>query len=771
MSESSQAPCLSQSIVPHRVRLLVLLAPAVLALAVYWPTFSYPFVDYDDPDYVVTNQAIQQPGLAGIWYILSHPIPASHGDYLPVSVLSHWLDYQLWQLRPGGYHLTNALLHAANAALICLLLTRLTGRPAVAVLAACLFGLHPMNTEAVTWVSERKSVLSMFWMLLSFNALLVCQDRAASRRWYAAAVALYLLACLSKTSVVFYPLIVLAQRVYLHRRPLIHSLVWTMPFVVLAALTAVGRMLGHHYSQQLTFETFENFSVHVLTVVGLFGFYLFKLALPFNLNCAYPHRVLYNLADPAFIIGISGLVLIGVALVICYRRAPLVGFFLVWYLGGWLPHSQIIPIPPTLRADRYVYFSGIGLFALLALVIFWLAGRLAARRPLLRWGLFGVPALGLCLAAAVGTVNRNPVWSDSYALWSDSVAKNPDNSLAQNGLGAVLDRRGELDAAVERFRLAVRLDPLSATVHFNLGTTLFRQGRLSQAIIHYKEALRANPRFAKAHSNLGYALFRQGRTGQAIDHYSQALKLAPDLPEAHYNMGVALAGRGQTDLALTHYSQAVRIRPDYAHARYNLARLLMDRDQTDQAIVHLEEAVRAMPDYADAHHALGLALADQGQLDRAVDHFSQAVRVLPSHAEAHYHLANALLRQGKTRPAVLQYSATLGANPHHAGAMRALAWFLATSAEDRFRNGARALRLAQRACQLTGQDDPEYLDALAAAYAETGQFSPAVATARRAVQRARLQGRTNLASQVEARLKLYQLRQPFRQPISRTQNP
>jgi len=175
--------------------------------------------------------------------------------------------------------------------------------------------------------------------------------------------------------------------------------------------------------------------------------------------------------------------------------------------------------------------------------------------------------------------------------------------------------------------------------------------------------------------------------------------------------------------------------------------------------------------HADAHHALGLALADQGQLDQTVAHFSQAVRAQPNHAQAHYHLANALLRQGKTRPAVLQYSATLGIDPHHAGAMRALAWFLATSAEDRLRNGPRALRLAQRACQLTGQDDPVYLDALAAAYAETGQFSPAVATAQRAVQRARLQGRTDLAGQVEARLKLYQLRQPFRQPISPTKNP
>ena len=125
---------------------------------IYFPTLSFEFTNWDDPSYVQEIQAIRNPGWLGIKEVLTKPLPASHGDYIPVTIFSYWMDYQVWGFQPKGYHLTNLFLHALSAGLLFLLLQRLTASPAVSMMATLLFALHPMNTEAVTWIAERKNV-------------------------------------------------------------------------------------------------------------------------------------------------------------------------------------------------------------------------------------------------------------------------------------------------------------------------------------------------------------------------------------------------------------------------------------------------------------------------------------------------------------------------------------------------------------------------------------------------------------------------------------
>ncbi|MFQ6049123.1 MAG: hypothetical protein ACE5K7_07150, partial [Phycisphaerae bacterium] len=301
------------------------IAVAGLVAAVYWPTTRYGFTNYDDPDYVTANRALRQPGLRGLWAVVSRPMPASHGDYLPVTMVSYWLDYRWWQLEAGGYHLSNLAVHAASAGLICWLLLRLGGALWVAVVAGLLFGLHPMNTEAVSWVSERKSVLSMFWLLLSMHSFITWRGRAGLG-WYVAAVVLYLLACLSKTAVVFYPLLLLGERIYLRRWRLRRAVVWTVPFAVVAGLCAAGRLIGHAYSGQLGWRPFGGLAEQAINVVGFFGMYLAKLCWPAGLNCSYPLRVLESVFSGWVLLGGAALVVLVVVAVRAYGRWPLVGF-------------------------------------------------------------------------------------------------------------------------------------------------------------------------------------------------------------------------------------------------------------------------------------------------------------------------------------------------------------------------------------------------------------------------------------------------------------
>jgi tetratricopeptide (TPR) repeat protein len=178
------------------------------------------------------------------------------------------------------------------------------------------------------------------------------------------------------------------------------------------------------------------------------------------------------------------------------------------------------------------------------------------------------------------------------------------------------------------------------------------------------------------------------------------------------------------------------------------------------------------PNLADAHHNLGRELADTGQLDEAIPHFEKAIAINPSFAEARTALGCVLVETGQIAPAIAhlqkalaQWREALRLDPNYAPAMNEAAHALAASPEASDRNGAEAVKLAQRALQLTGGQDPAYLDTLAEAYAEVGRFPDAIAAAHKALDLATHQRRGDMVEALNARIKLYEAQQPYREPV------
>ena len=224
-----------------------------------------------------------------------------------------------------------------------------------------------------------------------------------------------------------------------------------------------------------------------------------------------------------------------------------------------------------------------------------------------------------------------------------------------------------------------------------------------------------------AHNNLGLVLWQKGKPREAIEQYEQALKIKPDYAEAHDNLGAALVRLGKLQEAAEQIEQALRIEPGDAAAENNLGAVLARAGKFEQAITHYTQALKINPRSAEAHCNLGLALEHVGKIHDAIDHYEQALRISPDYADA----------QGN------------------------LAWLLATLAPAEGGDPARALTLAQRACGLTGNRVPSYLDALAAAYAAAGRFTEAVDTAQKAVALARSAGRPQVADEIQRHLELY----------------
>jgi tetratricopeptide (TPR) repeat protein len=233
---------------------------------------------------------------------------------------------------------------------------------------------------------------------------------------------------------------------------------------------------------------------------------------------------------------------------------------------------------------------------------------------------------------------------------------------------------------------------------------------------------------------------------------------------AHHNLGCALSDQGQSDAAIAHFQQALQIRPTNAGAYDGIGAALTDRGQVVQAIPYLREALRLAPDFAGAHYDLANALVRSDQVELAIAHYQRALEIEPDYVLAHCKLAKALTTLGRCEEAMSHCEEALAVNANDAEADGDVAWLLATCPDAKFRNGPRAIELAERATKLSEGKKPETLDALAAANAEAGRFPEALAAARQALAIAQRQKQQALVVALRARIALYQTGKPFHQP-------
>jgi tetratricopeptide (TPR) repeat protein len=322
---------------------------------------------------------------------------------------------------------------------------------------------------------------------------------------------------------------------------------------------------------------------------------------------------------------------------------------------------------------------------------------------------------------------------------------------------------GKSGEASDRFAEALRLRPDYAEAHFKLGTLLQMAGRLQEATNHYEQALRSKPDDTDVLCNLGSALQQMGKLPEAIARYEQCLLIKPDDSDAHYNLGSALQQMGKLPEAIAHYEQCLLIRPDYARVNPGISALAAAREAV-KTIERLEQQLMVLPEDCEAHVSLGNVLRQTGRVPDAIIHYEQALRIKPESVEAQYNLAVALVQAGKLKDAIGHYTEAVRLNPVFLPGLNNLAWIRATSDDPQLRDGAEAVRLAERACQLTGRKQFPPIDTLAAAYAQSGRFPEAVATAQEAIALARAAGQLDAAALIESHLAAYRAAKPYREP-------
>ncbi len=618
----------------RRWTIIACLFLVLATLTVYGGLRYHHFINLDDPLYVTDNPPVQGGlTLAGlVWAFTTRHA----GFWIPLTWLSFMVDSQLFGLNPGGFFLTNLLLHLANTLLLFFWLRRTTRALGPSFLVAALFALHPLHVESVAWATERKDVLSTFFWLLTMWAYLWYAESQGFRR-YGLILVCFSLGLMAKPMLVTLPLVLLLLDYWpLGRWPQkspapakksrskksrsqksgsqksepgvpLGRLIWEkIPLLALAAIFSVVTIYAQKEEGALAPLAYIPFSGRLPNVLVAYVIYLVKMIYPSGLAVFYPYS---REAFPLWQWLGAGLTLSLISLLIIRKtlghRYLLVGW--LWYLVTLVPVIGLVQVGEQARADRFTYVPLIGLFIMVAYGMAELAERWRTPRLLLPvGGGMVLTALMICTWVQVG------YWRDPISLFEHSLKVTGGDPIILNDLGNALAAQGNTDQAFTQYEEALRLDPDYALTHYNLGIALAAQGKLDQAIAHYAEALRLKPDYAVAHNNLGVALRKQGKLDQAEAQYAEALRLKPDYAEAYDNLAIALVQQGKIDEAIPMFNKAIQIKPDYSEAYSNLGLAFAKQGNFDEAIINCQNALKFDANDPNAQKILSILNAQKG---------------------------------------------------------------------------------------------------------------------------------------------------------------
>jgi len=685
---------------------------AASTFAVYWQVHSYDFVNYDDNEYVTENPNVKAGlTLQGVIWAFTTGYAA---NWFPLTWLSHMLDCELFGVNPGRHHLTNLLFHIANSLLLFIVLKQMTGGLWQSAFVAAAFALHPLHVESVAWVSERKDVLSGFFWLLTMGAYTRYTRRRGAGR-YMLTLAAFAMGLMSKPTVI------------------------TLPFVL---LLLDYWPLGRFENEQLIKNTEEPSRELPGSFFQQRAFYRLILEkVPF-----FALSVLSGIVT--FFTQQSGETVIGMQHIPIISRIANAVISYVKYLEKMIWPSRLAVFYPHSSVGAIQVWQ-IGIAVAILLIISLVAIRLFHSRKYLAVGWLWylgtlVPMIGLVQVGTQAMADRYSyipftglfiiiAWGAPELLrrlpYSRILLALAAGVLISAMMVRTWVQTGHWQNSYTLYTHAVAVTENNSKMNYNLAVTLYDQGRFEEAVMRYREVLRIEPQNFKARIHLGITLFEQGQYDEALEHFNMAVQIDPDSQEGHYNLGSALLLQGRLDEAAVHLQEAIRIKPE-PKTLNKLGTVYLRLGKTDDAIIYYEYSVELKPDQPQVHRDLGVIFHQKGNFERVIYHWEKALE---------FNLDNIEL-------------------------MNNLAWIIATHPDTAFRNPEKAIRLAERACELSDYEIAGSLDTLSAAYAAAGRFPEAITTAEKALKLAQSPEQANLAEDIRKHLSFYKAGKPYVEP-------
>jgi protein O-mannosyl-transferase len=599
---------------------------------------------YDDEAAITGNGSIRQ--LWPPWGALNSPRDSPLAGR-PIVSLSFAVNYALGGLDVRGYHVVNVAVHILCALLLFGIvrrtlsrdpLRRRFGEPSAGIAAACalIWMVHPLQTEAVNYLTQRTESMVGLFYLLTIYAAIRAYEPGRRVAWSAVSVAACAAGMASKEVMVTAPLMVAlydwafrtgsARAALRERWRLYIGLAAT--WVLLAALIWAGPR-----SQTVGFATSVDPLRYALNQCVMLVRYV-RLAVwpsPLVLDYGVPKVLTVGAIVPYA--GMLAALVLAATVALVFR--PPAGFLCAWFFVILAPTSSVVPIASEVGAERRLYLPLAGMVVLAVVLARVLLDR--ALRDGAADGAAGglrrrsAAALAALVILSLGglSARRNLEYRDGVSLWRSVLAHEP-SWRAHVNLGKELGKLSRHAEATEEFRQAVRDAPDRVDNYYSLALSLEQSGDLAGAVEQYREFLKRRSDDARVHVRLGAALERQGHVEEGIAQYREALRIRSDFADAHARLASTLSRQQKFEEAAEHFRHYLKAQPDDAVAHNELGLALGHLDRLNEAITEFRRAVELRPNYAEAHFALGVALDLTGHADEGQQHLREAARLDPA---------------------------------------------------------------------------------------------------------------------------------------------
>lgn len=618
----------------------------LLVITVYANSLNNSFV-WDDKALVTKNSLIKNWHNLPKFFTTHLYYGSGHNSdfYRPFQQLSLFLDYSVWGLNPLGFHITNIILHALNAVLIYLFLELLFKRREIPLISALLFAIHPIHTQAVTYIAGRADLLALGFLLLAmlmFIKYRACENEK-NKWYYLGTIVFFVFALLSRESAVVFPFLLLLYGVSFRRE-------WVSPAKFksnFCGYIPFFLLLSIYIALRLTILDFmplgsgllggrTNLYLRAITFPRIVFTYIRLLFFPLNLHMQYSTDFAVSFFRlPVFVSNVL-LIFLLFAVVWLYKKSKLFFFAIAWFFLALLPHSNIIPLNAVV-AEHWLYVPSIGFFILFSAGLVRLSelttDNPAVRRKILIFIL--VPILG---TYSVLTVKRNTCWKDELTIYKDTLKYSPFNVRVRNNLGLVYKNMGEYEKAVKEFEKAIKLKHDYVRGYHNLGVVYFEQKKYEQAIGYYNKAIEIDPGYADSYASLGGVYFLQKRYDEAIQECRKAITLRENNAEAYNNLGAVYSSRNEYNKATECFERAIEINPDFVTSYNNLIEIYLPQKQYSEAVRTCKKALNLKEGLEKTHNSLGVAYSHLSKYKQAAEHYKKAIDINSNYSDPYKNL-------------------------------------------------------------------------------------------------------------------------------------